>query len=108
MKKINVFLSSIFILLRTGFFLIQHNVLAESLTNTEIAKNILIENGYSNFNAINKGSYILGTLLSITNLVLDAVIGAGGLQDPNLRNSITKAYHQGKRVKIVTEYGTSM
>lgn len=51
MKKISIFLSSIFIILGTSFFLIQGNVLAESLTNTEIAKNILIENGYSNLEA---------------------------------------------------------
>lgn len=165
MKKIGIFLSSIFILLGTSFFLIQHNVLAASLTNTEIAKNVLIENGYSNleaeedlegmiiqdegeligidiysksennttffraastpktthylshsavkqiysnFNAIDKGSYILGTLIGFKNPVLGAVIGAGGFQNPNLRKAITKAYHQGKRVKIVTEYGASM
>lgn len=51
MKKISIFLSSIFILLGTSFFLIQHNVLAEGSTNTEIAKNILIENEYSNLKA---------------------------------------------------------
>lgn len=51
MKKISIFLSFIFILLGTSFFLIKHNVLAESLTNTEIAKNVLIENGYSNLEA---------------------------------------------------------
>ncbi len=51
MGKISIFLSSIFILLGTSFFLIQDNVLAESLTNTEIAKNILIENGYPNLKA---------------------------------------------------------
>ncbi|MGX7776071.1 hypothetical protein ACVV62_02935 [Streptococcus pluranimalium] len=164
MKKICIFLSSIFMLLGTGLLLTQYSVLAESPTNAEIAKNILIENGYSasdaeqdlaamtiqdegeligidihsksesnisffraarpktthylshsavrqiysNFNAIDKGSYILGTLVGFYNPVYGAVIGAGGFQNPNLRNAITKAYHQGKRVKIVTEYGASM
>lgn len=158
MKKISIFLSSIFILLGTSFFLNQPNVLAASLTNTEIAKNILVENGYSNleaeqglegmiiqdegeligidicsksennttlfraastptttqylshnavkqiysnFNAIDKGSYILGTIIGFKNPVLGAVIGAGGLQNPNLRNAITRVYHQGKELKLL-------
>lgn len=165
MKKISIILSYVFVLLGTSFFLNQHKVLAESLTNTEIAKNILVENGYSNleveqdlegmiiqdegeligidicsksennttlfraastltttqylshnavkeiysnFNAIDKGSYILETIIGFKNPVLGAVIGAGGFQNPNLRNAITRAYHQGKRVKIVTEYRGSM
>lgn len=165
MKKISIMLSYIFVLLGTSFFLNQNKVLAESLTNTEIAKNILVENGYSNleaerdlkgmiiqdegeligidicsksennttlfraasiptttqylshnavkdiysnFNAIDKGSYILGTIIGFKNPVLGAIIGAGGFQNPNFRNAITRAYHQGKRVKIVTEYRGSM
>lgn len=55
---------------------------------------------YSNLNAIDKGSYILGTLVGLKNPILGAVIGAGGFQNPNFRSAITKAYHQGKRVKL--------
>ncbi|WP_438774472.1 hypothetical protein [Enterococcus sp. DIV0755b] len=50
----------------------------------------------------------MGTLVGLKNPILGAVIGAGGFQNSNFRSAITKAYHQGKRVKIVTEYGSSM
>lgn len=167
MKKIIIFIASLFISLSSTFYLNHSYISADSLNNnTEIAKNILIQDGYSeleatkdlqsmaiqnegeligidifskseqnipqfraarqkrtytyylnrktvktifsNFNAVDKGSYILGILIGYKNPILGAIIGAGGFQNPNLRNAITKAYYQGKRVKVVTEYGISM
>lgn len=130
MKKISIMLSYIFVLLGTSFFLNQNKVLAESLTNTEIAKNILVENGYSNLEAEQdlKGMIIQdeGELIGIdicsksennTTLFRAASIPTttqylshNAVKDiySNFRNAITRAYHQGKRVKIVTEYRGSM
>lgn len=81
---------------------------AAAPTTTQYLSHSAVRQIYSNLNAIDKGSYILGTLVGIKNPILGAVIGAGGFQNPNFRSAITKAYHQGKRVKIVTEYGSSM
>lgn len=77
-------------------------------TTTQYLSHSAVRQIYSNFNAIDKGSYILGTLIGFKNPIIGAIIGAGGFQNPNFRDAITKAYHQGKRVKIVTEYGASM
>lgn len=77
-------------------------------TSVQYLSHSAVKQIYSNFNAIDNGSYILGTLIGIKNPILGAIISAGGFQNPNLRKAITKAYYQGKRVKIVTEYGASM
>ena len=67
-----------------------------------------VEQIFKNLNNISGLTNILGTFLGLKNPILGIIVGYSGNQNPNFRNAITKAYYQGKRVKIVTEYGASM
>lgn len=80
---------------------------AAPLTSTQYLSHDQVKVIFDNLNMVGDGSTLLGTLFGLYNPVLGAVIGLGGMQNRNLRNAITQAYYQGKRVKIVTEFGAS-
>ncbi len=81
---------------------------AAPLTSTQILTHEQVRVIFNNLNLVGTGSTWLGIAVGLKYPILGAVIGVGGLQNSNLRNAITQAYYQGKRVKIVPVYGSSM
>lgn len=81
---------------------------AAPLTSTQILSRDQVKVIFNNLNRVGTGANWLGAVIGLKNPVLGFIISQGGMQNPNLRNAITQAYYQGKRVKIVTVYGASM
>ncbi|MDO4662944.1 MAG: hypothetical protein Q4B36_07530 [Tissierellia bacterium] len=81
---------------------------SKPLKRTQILSKNQVKKLYKNLNSVNKGTKIIGSIIGIKSPVLGLLVQAGGLQNPNFRKAIKKAYKTNKRLKIVTEYRGSM
>lgn len=82
--------------------------IVKDYTSTQILSRNDVKLLFKNMNNVNNASALLGGILGYNHPILGAVVGLGSFQNPSLRNAITKAYYQNKRLKIVMKSGAAM
>lgn len=81
---------------------------SQNYTHTQILSKNAVREIFKNLNNLDKAVPILSTFIGIRHPITGAILGLSGFQNQNLRNAITKAYYQGKRVKIVMRPAAAM
>jgi len=82
--------------------------ISQNYTNTQILSKNAVREIFHNLNNLDKAVPLLSTFIGFRHPITEAILGLSGFQNPNFRNAITKAYYQGKRVKIVMKSAAAM